>query len=60
MSTKEIAAANDERAGRDPHWLLCTSFSVLAVRESREATTLSRILETVCSRTMTLNEVGES
>jgi len=60
VSSKEIAASNDERAGSEPHWLRSTSFSVLAIRERREAITLSRILETVCSRTMTLNEAGES
>ena len=46
--------------GRDEHWRGWMREQVTAWAERREVTTLSRILESVRRRTMTLKEEGES
>ena len=46
--------------GRDPHGRGWIREHIIAWAERREATTLSRILESVRRRTITLKEEGES
>ena len=46
--------------GRDPHWREWMREQVVAWAERREVTTLTRILERVRRRMMTLKEEGQS
>jgi len=46
--------------GRDPHWRAWMREQAVASAKRREFTTLSRILESVRRRTITLKEEGES
>ena len=46
--------------GRDPHWRGWMREQVVVWAERQEVTTLSRILESVRWRTITLKEEGES
>jgi len=47
-------------SGREPHWRGWMREQVVAWAERREVTTLSRLLESMRRRTMTLKEEGES
>ena len=60
VSTSERAASEDERAWREPYWLWCTSSRDLAIKDRRDAITLSRILAILRRRTMTIMDAGES
>ena len=51
-------ASNVLRPGREPHWFHLTRPTMHVSGERREGIILSRILETVCRKTITRNEEG--
>ena len=57
---REAVASKVDKPAREPVWLGWIMPSDLAKRARREATILSRILETVSRKTMTLKEAGLS
>ena len=57
---REAVTSKVDRPASEPVWLGWIMPSDLARRARREATILSRILETVSRRTMTLKEAGLS
>ena len=60
VSVRAVQASNEDREGREPHWLRWRRPTYLAMAERQEATIRSRILEMVWRRTIMRNEDGES
>ena len=60
VSVRSVQASNEDREGREPHWLRWRRLTYLAMAERREATILSRILEMVWRRTIIRNKDSES
>ena len=60
MCCRTRAASAVDLPGRELHWSGWMREQVVAWAQRREVTTLSRILESVRRRTITLKEEGES